>query len=253
MNPKIDSPLAGSCALVTGGAKRIGRRIVLHLARRGVEVVVHYHSSKEEARSLLEEVNRWGVSAWLIEADFAEDSAEELMARIEERGIELDFLINNAAIFPRSDLEDLNLAHIEESFKINAWAPFALLRAFARRVESGASVNLLDARVAGYDWEHVGYYLSKVLLERLTKMSALALAPDVRVNAVAPGLILPPPGGGEEYLEERLCRVPLGRSGNKAEVAGAVSFLLENQFVTGQTIYVDGGRHLLEEKGGESV
>ncbi len=154
--------------------------------------------------------------------------------------------MNNASIFGRGTLETAVFERFLRNVKINAWAPFLLARAFARVSRRGKVVNLLDTRIAGLDLTHVVYILSKQLLATVTRMAALAFAPGVTVNAVAPGLILPPPGEDEAYLEQLAKDLPLKRHGSADDVARAVLFLLESRFITGQVVFVDGGRHLLE-------
>ncbi|MFQ6099414.1 MAG: SDR family oxidoreductase, partial [Armatimonadota bacterium] len=127
---------------------------------------------------------------------------------------------------------------------VNAYAPLALSRAFASQRVTGRIVNVLDARIRTYDWSHVAYILSKHMLAVLTRMTALDFAPDVTVNAVAPGLILPPPGEDEGYLKRCAESLPLKRHGDTEDVADAVVFLARSNFITGQVIYVDGGHHL---------
>lgn len=240
--------LQGKTALVTGGAKRIGRRIALTLADMGVNIVVHYRSSRDEAEELKKLLLDKEVEVWLERADFtARTDYPGYISRVVARAGGLDFLVNNAAIFPESSLEGLDFEELERNLSVNAWAPFSLSRAFFDNGTAGRIVNLLDTRIAGYDWSHAGYYFSKVLLGRMTKMLALKAAPEFTVNGVAPGLISPPEGIGEEYLEERTSRVPMGRPGEKSDVAEAVVYLLKADFVTGQIIYVDGGRNLLHE------
>ena len=237
-----------STALVTGAGKRIGRTIAFTLAEEGADMVIHYRSSGKEARELKGELSDLGVSTYLLQADLKETSElEGVIARASEKAGRIDFLVNNASIFPRRELEALEFEDLTENIRINSWAPFALTRSFAELFNDGSVVNLLDTRVAGYDWDHAGYYFSKVLLERMTKMTALKFAPEVSVNGVAPGLITPPEGSGKDYLEERVGRVPLKKYGSKDDVARAVAFLLRSDFVTGQILYVDGGSNLLHE------
>lgn len=240
--------LQGKTALVTGGAKRIGREIALTLADMGADIVVHYRSSEAEAEELRELLLDRGVEVWLERADFtAGTDYSGYISRVVSRAGDLDFLVNNASSFPESSVEDLDFGELERNLSVNAWAPFSLSRAFFENSAAGRIVNLLDTRIAGYDWGHAGYYFSKVLLGRMTKMLAIKAAPEFAVNGVAPGLISPPEGVGEEYLEARTSRVPMGRHGEKSDVAEAVVYLLNADFVTGQIIYVDGGRNLLHE------
>ncbi|MBS3765428.1 SDR family oxidoreductase [Candidatus Bipolaricaulota bacterium] len=240
--------LNGNTALVTGGARRIGRRIALSLAELGVNVVIHYRSSGDAARDLKSTLGEKGVEAWSIQADFSSDvDYYEFVSEVLDRVGKLNYVINNASVFPEKRIEELEFSDLDENLEVNAWAPFALARSFADQAPAGKVVNLLDARIAGYDWGHLGYYFSKVMLARMTKTLALSEAPDFTVNGVAPGLVTPPPGLDESYLEKRTDRVPLREYGNKSDVAEAVIYLLGADFVTGQILYVDGGRNLLHE------
>ena len=128
--------------------------------------------------------------------------------------------------------------------QVNAWAPFVLSREFAKQVGRGKIVNLLDSRLNSYDWSHVAYFLSKHVFSVLTKMTALQFAPEITVNVVAPGLILPPLGKDQSYLDPLVGKVPLKRHGSPRDIAEAVIYLLGSDFVTGQVIHVDGGQHL---------
>ncbi len=238
-------------ALVTGAAKRIGREIAIYLAEEGINVVIHYRTSEEEAKELRNELLEIGVKAPVLQADLKEKTdLTGLLPEANERTEGVDFLVNNAAAFPRGTLEELEFEDLIDNLRINTWAPFYLTRSFAETCEQGKIVNLLDTRIAGYDWDHAGYYFSKVLLARVTKMMALRFAPQFTVNAVAPGLITPPEGLDEDYLERRIDRVPLKEHGQKEDVARAVGYLLSSNFLTGQILYVDGGRNLLHELGG---
>lgn len=238
--------LTGKTALITGAAVRLGRAIALSLAREGVNVVVHYRRSGAEAEALLAELRTLGVQAWGVTADFAVRAEyESLLDRVRALAGEIDLLVNNASIFPADTLEDLTLDDLVLNLQVNAWVPFYLTRALAQRGGPRQVVNLLDARLEGDDPAHLSYILSKHLLAQLTRRCALAFAPEVRVNAVAPGLILPPPGKDESYLDSLASTVPLQRHGDEWDVAAAVLYLLQSTFLTGQIIYLDGGRHLV--------
>jgi hypothetical protein len=242
------SPLRGKTALITGAAKRIGRATALALAAQGANVVVHYRASADEASALCRELEALGVGAWSVAADLRQpDQCETLIERAQVvAGVNLDILVNSASTFSADDIATVTFESIADAMRVNAWAPFALGRAFARQASEGRIVNLLDTRIAGYDWKHVSYILSKHALAVLTRMMAVEFAPHVAVNAVAPGLILPPPGQDDADLDALKDTVPLRRHGDAVEVAEVIAFLASSRFITGVIIYVDGGRHLWE-------
>lgn len=245
--------LSGKTALVTGAARRIGREIALAFAREGTDVVVHFNTADEDAGKVCAEIGELGVKSWLVQGDFT--SPEEYETLIERTLIAaggLDVLVNNASCFPEDTIETLTFDRLSHNIQVNAWAPFVLSRAFKHQVGRGNIVNVLDSPVGGYDWTHVGYILSKQMLETLTRMTALEFAPEVRVNAVAPGLILPPAGEPDSYVESLAQTVPLKKRGDPREVADAVVYLAKSDFVTGEIVYVDGGGHLRAGKRGDS-
>ena len=238
--------LAGRTALVTGGAKRLGRALCCALAEAGANVVVHYGTSQDEAEAVRAELAGLGVSAWTLSADLAKpDEAEDLLAAACEQAGPIDILINNASVFPEATLADCTAEEIAACMNVNAYAPLAISRRFSEQGRDGAIVNLLDCRIADYDAAHVPYHLSKRALFALTRMMALEFAPQVRVNGIAPGLILPPAGKDEAYLAELASTNPLNRYGGPDDIVSAALFLLESPFITGQVIYVDGGRHMI--------
>lgn len=237
--------ITGKTALVTGAALRLGRFIALALARGGASVAVHYRSSETEAESLAGEIRAMGAEAWTFQADL---TRPEDAARLVDRAVEatggLDFLVNSASIFHETGFDGATARAVHENVDVNALSPLYAARAFAAQGRPGAVVNLLDTMIADYDRKHVPYHLSKRMLFTLTRMMAVEFAPSIRVNAVAPGLVLPPPGKDRAYLEGLAHTNPLNRFGSGDGVAQAVLFLLRSGFVTGQVIYVDGGRRL---------
>lgn len=244
--------LQGKVALVTGASKRIGRALAIALAEEGVDIVAHDRRSQEaETARVCGEVEDCGARSWKVIADLEKpEEYETLVARARQAAGSLDILINNASIFLPNTLMDVGWQDMAHHLHVNAWTPFVLSREFARLVRRGKIINLLDTKIAGHDPAHVAYILSKHLLAVLTGMCALEFAPGITVNAVAPGLILPPAGKDETYLEQLAQKLPLTRHGAPGDIADAVLYLLKSDFVTGQTIFVDGGRRLLEDGNG---
>ncbi len=246
------SGLTGRTALITGASKRLGRAIAIALAEEGVNIVAHDRKSVEsETVKVCGEVSDCGAKSWNVSADLEKpEEYETLVARALKAAGSLDILINNASIFLPSTIMDVGYEDVVRHMHVNAWTPFVLSREFARLARSGSIVNLLDTNISGHDQAHVAYILSKQMLASLTKICALEFAPDITVNGVAPGLILPPNGKDESYLDGLSNTVPLKRHGSAADIAGAVLYLLKSGFVTGQVLYIDGGRHLLENGNG---
>ena len=238
--------LEGQTALVTGAALRIGQAIALALAEQGASIVIHYRRSVAPAEALRQSLVSRGHRAFCVRADFANPvEADSLIERARAEAGPIHILVNSASEFQPQALEAMTHASLVHSMTVNAWAPFALTRAFARQATRGKVVNVIDAQVAGSDLTHASYILSKHLLATLTTMTALQYAPGITVNAVAPGLILPPQGKDDSYLDGLARSLPLRRHGSPADIARAVLFLLGSDFVTGQVVYVDGGRHLI--------
>lgn len=238
--------LAGRTALVTGAGKRLGRAIALALAGEGAHIVAHYNQSQSDAESLIEHCERFGGRGHCLAADLANpDEAATLAGRARDLAGGLDIVINNASIFPSDKLSDFSADSIDLNVKVNAVAPALITRAFADQGGSGDVINLLDARMDAIDQGHLSYHLSKRMLYSFTRLMALEYAPKIRVNGVAPGLVLPPAGRDQSYLESLQHTNPLHMYGNPDDVAEATVFLLKSAFTTGQVIYVDGGRHMI--------
>lgn len=240
--------LSGKVAMVTGGAVRVGRAISLGLARAGARVVVHYHSSDAEARSLVAEIGAMGGSAVAISADLSRHDEVERLAEDAWAAFDgVDTLINNASIFPAEPLPEVDESLWDATMAVNLKAPFFLTQRIGGKMKgrgSGAIVNIAD--LAGLQaWSgYAAHGISKAGLVHLTRVAARALAPEVRVTGIAPGTVLPPEGFPAEELEKLAARTALQRIGSPADVVDAVLYLIGAEFVTGETLVIDGGRLL---------
>jgi pteridine reductase len=233
-------------ALVTGGAVRIGKALVLSLAERGYDIALHCRNSEREAVRLAGTVKRLGRDCEIFCCDLSDaDAVKELVPAVRRRFPRCRLLVNNASVFERGPLPEMTPADWRRIMAVNLEAPVFLARAFAAAFRRGHVVNLCDAKAAGPFTSHFAYALSKKMLLEFTRMSARALGPAVRVNAVAPGMILPSREFGEKDLIRLSAGLPLGRKGEVADVVSAVLFLDENAYLTGQCVYADGGMNLL--------
>ena len=240
--------LQGRVALVTGGAVRLGRALALALAAEGVRVAVHYAHSAGPAEEVAAEIAALGSAALTLQADLGQTAAARaLIERAAAHFGQVDILVNNAAIFEHGNWDDTTEENWERHFAINLKAPFFLSQAFALqlgRERRGHVVNIADWRGARPGSDHIAYTLTKAGIIAMTHSLALALAPNIQVNAIAPGLILPPPGHDQAYLESKATQVPAQRIGSPEEIAHALLFLLHSDFVTGELVHVTGGEHL---------
>ncbi len=237
--------LKGKTALITGAAKRIGKAIALALAEQGINTVIHYSSSPKEADETVRLSRKLGVESIKIKCNFKDTAEVEILVSTAKKLTgSLDILINSASVYPADNLETMNPNDLTELLNINTMAPLILAREFRNLCSPGNIINFLDARMTDYEPEHISYQLSKQILFSLTRMMALEFAPGIRVNAIAPGIIIPDNSDNEGIINKLKKGNPLNRIGMLYEVTNSVLFLLENSFITGQVIYVDGGRNL---------
>jgi NAD(P)-dependent dehydrogenase (short-subunit alcohol dehydrogenase family) len=238
--------LSGKVALVTGGARRVGRAIAEALASDGAQVAIHYNASEREARELAEELRDRGCAEpATFRADLRDPAqAEELPGRVVERFGRLDILINSAAVMLRQPFGTVTAEMWDSVLDLNLRAYFLVAQAAAPslRRAGGKIVNISD--VAAYEpWPaYLPHSISKAGVEMLTRGLARILAPEVTVNAVAPGPVLPEEGSSGEELERLVRTIPLGRLGDPKDVTEAIRFFLSCDFVTGTTVVVDGGQ-----------
>jgi len=237
--------LRGKRALVTGAGMRVGAAIATALGARGMRVAVHYHQSRAGADLVCEAVAAAGGSAEPFSADLSDrDAARGLVDRVVERFGGLDVLVPSAANFERVELDQLDDDALDRTLMLNLASPLALAhRARVALRESRGSIVFITCTSATVPYRHyLPYVLSKGALQKLMRVLAIELAPEVRVNAVAPGTVLPPDGMDAAMLARLAERAPLERIGRADDIADAVVYLASAPFVTGQELIVDGGR-----------
>jgi NAD(P)-dependent dehydrogenase (short-subunit alcohol dehydrogenase family) len=236
--------------LVTGAARRLGREIALALAAAGWQVAVHYRGSAEDAMETAAECRRLSGASATFDADLqSEDAVRALLPRVVAHFGQVDAVVNNASLFEHDNAESFGFKALEQHLRTNTGAPILLAQALhthlTARGGQGAVVNLLDQKLWNQNPDFLSYTLSKAALEAANTVLALALAPAVRVVGVAPGLTLTSHMLDEAQFAALHRLSPLGRSSTPQDVASAVRFALENQSLTGTTLLVDGGQHLM--------
>src|SRR5215468_602673 len=233
----------GKVALITGSAKRIGREIALELQRRGARIAVHYRSDEAEARNVA------GATGAVFQAEPTDDRAvERIFHGIDAFFGRLDILVNSASVFSPASADEATPEHWDAQMDTNARAPFFIAQHAARlmrRNGAGKIINLAD--VAGeVIWPgYLPYSVSKAALIAVNRGLAKAYAPEIQVNAIAPGPVLFPDYYTDEQKKTAVERTLLRREGSAADIVRAVVFLIENDYITGEMIHVDGGRHLM--------
>jgi NAD(P)-dependent dehydrogenase (short-subunit alcohol dehydrogenase family) len=233
------SPLA----LVTGAAHRLGKVFALTLARQGFDIILHYHQSLEKALQTQAEIESVGRRVTLFQADLTDPSQiQSLISNLDSLGV----LVNSAAFMPSGNVDLLTIENWDTSLDLNLRAPFLLAQECAKKMNAGGLiVNITDVGAQKAWSRYPSYTVSKAALESLTKILARALAPQIRVNAIAPGFVLQSDIVSDAEWQRLINRIPLKRAARPAEIASALEFLLKNEYITGQTIVVDGGYSLV--------
>jgi len=245
-NDSDERNLNGKVALVTGAAKRLGRAIALHLAKQGADVIVHHHRSAADAREVVTQITNLGSRAICLSADLAKKSdIDKLFANTSKEFGRLDILVNNASNFLHADFASVTEEIWDAALDVNLKAPFFCSQAAAPLLKknNGIIINLSD--VASFlGWTgYIPHSVSKAGIRMLTRVLAKALAPEIRVNAIAPGTITMP-GDPAELAADYIKRAPLHRTGTTEDVTVAISFLINSPFITGEVLVLDGGRTL---------
>ena len=234
-------------ALVTGGAHRLGKAFALKLARMGYSIALHYRGSANEAEHTVQEIRALGVDCIPIRADLTlAEKIDFLFSLVDEFKSPLKVLVNSAAVMPVGSPRELELKDWDSALDLNLRAPFILAQQAAKRMSTGGLiVNITDIGAQKAWSRYPSYTVSKSALESLTKLLARALAPGIRVNAIAPGLVLQSDVVTEEEWEKLVSRLPLKRPATLDEITSTLEFLIKNEYITGQTIVVDGGYSLI--------
>jgi pteridine reductase len=234
-------------AFITGASKRIGRAIAEHLAGKGWDVCIHFNSSEEEAENLEERLRLLypGQKFYRLKANLEiEHELENLIPSVISKAGVFSLLVNNASVFDKNYLQDTNTEFLKHQMDVNFKAPFILIRDFVRHCGEGNIINMVDTRITSNKSNFAAYSISKKALWELTKMAALEFAPRIRVNAIAPGVSIPPEGKGEEYIKNLAAHIPAKEPVGLGPVLQSVDFILESKYLTGQLLFADGGENL---------
>jgi len=242
-------PGGGKVALITGGAKRIGRAIALALARQGWDIAIHYGQSEAQAHATCAEIAALGRRAHAVQCDLADESAvKRLLGQAQEQLGAVSCVINNASLFDYDSAADLTQHTLDRHMHVNLAAPILLAQALFDAIPEGGQgvvVNLLDQKLYNLNPDFLSYTLSKAALHSATTMLAQALAPKIRVVGVAPGLTMISHIQSEAQFHATHAMSPLGQSSQPDDVADAVVFAATNRALTGSTILIDAGQHML--------
>lgn len=234
-------------ALITGAARRVGKAMALHLASQGWSVAIHYNSSEDEAHLFRNElVDKYPDQQFeLFKADLdLPQEVELLILQVIQKMDGLQLLINNASVFEPAQLGETTTGFLDRQMNVNFKAPFILMRDFVRVIKSGVIVNFVDTRIVTNQPNFAAYSISKKALWEVTKMAALEFGPEIRVNAIAPGLTLPPDDKNEEYLRKLSEKIAMKRPGGLDPILKSLDYILTDDYLTGQLLFCDGGENL---------
>ena len=234
-------------ALITGASKRIGKAVAEFLAEKGWNIIIHFNSSEKPAKQLAETLNSKFLNQNFstVKANLSnEKEVIELIPKvITEHGL-FQLLINNASVFNSGYLKDTSVNLFENQMDVNLKAPFILMRDFANICKQGNIINFIDTRITSNKSDFTAYSLSKKALWDLTKMAALEFASAIRVNAIAPGVTLPPANEDENYLDNLAQNIPMKKPGGVEPILKSIGYILGNNHLTGQLLFADGGENL---------
>jgi len=234
-------------ALITGASKRIGKAIAEYLAESGWNVIIHFNSSEKPAKQLVETLSvkfrtqKFGA----VRANLSNvNEVTGLITKVISEFGEFDLLVNSASVFNPGYLKETSNNLFNAQFDVNLKAPFFLMRDFANYCKQGNIINFVDTRITTNKSNFTAYSLSKKALWELTKMASLEFAPKIRVNAIAPGVTLPPADKDKNYLAELAKNIPMKKPGGTDPILKSINYILENNHLTGQLLFADGGENL---------
>jgi len=229
-------------ALITGGGTRLGSHFALNLAHRGYDIALHYNTSRDSAQQVAEQIRKLGRRCELFALDFnAHEDPGQLIIDVLAAMPDLNLLVNSASAYDAVSTAETDRALLEKQFGINFFTPYLLTRRFATQVGSGNIINILDNKIAYQQYHYSAYLLSKKTLAEFTKMAAVEFAPAIRINGIAPGVVLPMDSRSSAYLDWRIEGIPLKQQGVPEQLCQAMNYILDNSFVCGQILFVDGG------------
>lgn len=232
-------------ALITGSAIRLGKAFMLSLAEAGYSIALHYNSSEEAARTAQAEAQALGVECELFPFNLlAEPDMTPLIERVRSRFPGLNVLVNSASVYDAAPIMETTPDLFHKQFKVNFEAPYFLTQAFANLTDGGCVINIIDNKVAFNQYQYAAYLLSKKALQDFTQLAAVELAPKVRVNGIAPGVTLPMGSRTSDYIKWRIEGIPVKHQGTPDNLCQALHYILNNEFVNGQILMVDGGEGL---------
>lgn len=232
--------------LITGSAIRLGRAIALSFAKRGYDIALHYNSSESDALNTYNDIKQFGVECKLFKFDLSDtNNLEQNFENVIKEFPNLNILVNSASAYIQANINETKITDYEKLFDINLKAPFFLSQYFSQKCKKGNIINIIDNKIGFNQNTYSAYLLTKKSLSDLTKLCAVEFAPKIRVNGIAPGVVMPAQTRSEEYINYRINGIPLKIKGNEDNITETIFFILDNKFITGQIITVDGGENIL--------